>query len=176
MVCQYYRLNTIFNYKIIFCSATLFPDQLLHYFVTNNMNAIRILSVIPINPANRLNVRGILVCGLTSISTFFSVRIYTCNNPALFNGLSISISRHWCVMSGRLLPGSRSFLFRIPAWSSQFSNSKLLPTCGTVLFILIEIIIYSLINGSIKKQNITPQICTKQKTILCLTLQYLIIK
>lgn len=48
----------------------------------------------PIKPLNRLNVRGILTCGLTSIKTPFAVWMYTCNSPALFSGESSNVRRH----------------------------------------------------------------------------------
>ena len=35
------------------------------------------------------------VRGLTSISTFFIVRMYTCSRPALFSGLSSNVNRHY---------------------------------------------------------------------------------
>lgn len=54
---------------------------------------IESLDDLPIIPANLLNVLGILVCGLISIRTFFSVRMYTWSKLALLRGLSISISR-----------------------------------------------------------------------------------
>ena len=67
-----------------------------------------------ISPANRLNVRGILVAGFTSISTFWAVLMKTCSRPALLRGESNSISRHWCVMSGRAEEKSRLLRERIP--------------------------------------------------------------
>ena len=67
-----------------------------------------------ISPANRLNVRGILVAGFTSISTFCAVRMNTCSRPALLRGESNSISRHWWVISGRAEEKSRLFRERIP--------------------------------------------------------------
>ena len=53
----------------------------------------------PMRPANRLNVRGIRICGLTSISTCFAVWMYTWSSPALFSGLSSSCIRH-CATQG----------------------------------------------------------------------------
>jgi len=49
---------------------------------------------IPMSPENRLKVLGILVCGFTSIKTFFCVRTYTCSFPALLSGLSSRVSKH----------------------------------------------------------------------------------
>ena len=53
-------------------------------------------------PQNRLNVRGILVCGLIFISTFFCVFTYTARTfPALFRGESSIARSAWWHISGR---------------------------------------------------------------------------
>lgn len=83
----------------------------------------------PIRPPNRLNVRGIRVCGFTSISTFLAVWMYTCSKPARFNGESNSINSDWWVMSGRHPAGSLLFRRMMLMWSSQLSNSNVFPTC-----------------------------------------------
>lgn len=93
-----------------------------------NFNSIEATDL-PINPPNRLNVRGIRVCGFTSMSTFLAVWMYTCSKPARFNGESNSINSDWWVMSGRQPAGSLLFRRIMLMWSSQFSNSNVLPTC-----------------------------------------------
>lgn len=49
----------------------------------------------PISPLNRLNVLGMRTWGLTSMSVFFAVWMYTCSSPALFNGESSSVNKHY---------------------------------------------------------------------------------
>lgn len=79
---------------------------------------------LPIKPQKRGKVRGMRVCGITSISTFLLVSISTRRWPALFSGLSSRASSTWCTMSGRYDAGSRPCRLQMPWWSSQFSNSK----------------------------------------------------
>ena len=55
--------------------------------------------------------------------------MYICNIPALFRGLSRSIMRHWCVMSGRADETSLPCLVNWLLWSSALSSSNFLPTC-----------------------------------------------
>ena len=50
---------------------------------------------VPISPLNRLNVRGMRTCGLTSMSTPLAVWMYTCSSPALLSGESRSVRRHY---------------------------------------------------------------------------------
>lgn len=45
------------------------------------------------SPQNRLNVRGMRVCGDTSMRTPLAVWMYTCNKPALFSGESSKVSK-----------------------------------------------------------------------------------
>lgn len=52
----------------------------------------------------------------------------TCNKPALFNGLSNSIRRHWWTISGLQEPGSLFCFFKIFIWSSQFIKLNVVPT------------------------------------------------
>lgn len=54
-------------------------------------------------PQNLLKVLGILVIGLISINLLSSVLINTFNKPALLRGLSRSVNKLWCTMSGLLL-------------------------------------------------------------------------
>ena len=53
--------------------------------------------------------------------TYISTRRY------LLRGLSKSMSRDWCVMSGRAVEKSLPDLFRIPRCSSIFSRENSLP-------------------------------------------------
>ena len=46
-------------------------------------------------PAKRLKVRGIRTVGLTSMRTPFAVWMYICSFPALFNGESSNVRRHY---------------------------------------------------------------------------------
>ena len=100
-------------------------------YMRNNTahTCIHIISL-PISPQNLSKVRGMRVCGLISMSTFFSVLMYTCSSPALLRGLSNSISRHWWVMSGRHWVTSRFALRPRFLCLSQVSSSNCLPTCS----------------------------------------------
>lgn len=78
-------------------------------------------------PLKRLNVRGMRTCGLTSIKTPLDVWIYTWRRPALLSGESRSVSRHWCVMSGRASAMSRPIFASTFWWSSQFRRAYFSP-------------------------------------------------
>lgn len=66
------------------------------------------LADIPIRPEKRLNVRGMRVRGFTSMSTFFSVCMYTCRSPALLSGLS-NKAKSICMRQRRKRGGGEGF-------------------------------------------------------------------
>lgn len=91
-------------------------------------------SILPISPQNLSKVLGILVCGLISIRTFFSVWMYTCRSPALFNGLSININRH-CEYERK----SQNLWIKFPFFNFFFhrkNNHLLFITCVRGVLIL----------------------------------------